>query len=73
MTALRSASAVEPVPLGGDFLFVPGKFCADGIDATPDGKKLVIVHMGLGALYRVDPETGNASRINLGGGSRSQR
>jgi sugar lactone lactonase YvrE len=59
----------EEVPLGGDFMLVPGQFNANGIEATPDGQSLIIVNSVLGTLYRVDPSTGTADLIDLGGGS----
>jgi sugar lactone lactonase YvrE len=58
----------EIVPLSGDFVLVPGEFNANGIDATPSGKTLVIVNSEVGALYTVDPETGDADEIELTGG-----
>jgi len=69
--ALPDASAVKEISLGGDFEFVPdpGAFNTNGIDATPNGKTLVIVNSALGTLYRVDPASGVASLIDLGGGS----
>jgi sugar lactone lactonase YvrE len=54
------------IPLSGDFQLVPG-FNANGIDATPNGKTLIIVNSALGALYTVDPDTGEATLIDLGG------
>jgi len=62
-------SGATTIPLGGDFSFVQGSFNANGIDITPNGKFLIIVNSTLGTLYRVDPETGNARLINLGGAS----
>ena len=59
----------EAIPLGGDYQFTPGAFNANGIAATPDGKTLIIVNSVDGALYNVDPETGIATRIDLGGAS----
>jgi sugar lactone lactonase YvrE len=59
----------ETLPLSGDFVFVPGAFNTNGIDATPNGKYLLIVHSARGELYRVDPATGVALLIDLGGGS----
>ena len=47
---------------------MPG-FNANGIEATPDGRWLIVVNSSTGALYRVDPDTGSASRIDLGGAS----
>ena len=64
---LPDPSEVEAIQLGGEFTFVPGAFNLNGIDATPNGKWLVVVQSSLGALYRVDPETGFATRIDLGG------
>jgi len=55
----------EEVSLGGDFQFVPGEFNTNGIDATPNGKTLIIVNSELGTLYKVDPETGIATLIDL--------
>jgi sugar lactone lactonase YvrE len=59
----------ETIPLSGDYQFTPGGFNANGIAATPNGKWLIIVNSVDGALYRVDPETGYATLINLGGAS----
>jgi hypothetical protein len=58
----------EPIPLGGDYQFTPGAFNANGIEALSNGKTLVIVNSTEGALYTVDPETGVATRIDLGTG-----
>ncbi|RIK25743.1 MAG: superoxide dismutase [Chloroflexi bacterium] len=66
---LPDPSAATALPLGGDFVFVPDAFNANGIDATPDGKSLVIVNSAEGKLYHVDPATGHASLIDLGGGA----
>ena len=63
---LPDASQVEAVALGGDFEQEDG-FNANGIDATPNGKELVIVNSTTGKLFRVDPDTGNATLIDLGG------
>ena len=57
------------IPLGGDYEFVSGGFNANGIDALPNGKALIIVNSTTGKLYLVDPITGNATLIDLGGGS----
>jgi len=63
---LPDPPASEVIPLGGDYQFTPGAFNANGIDATPNGKMLVIVNSADGVLYRVNPATGEASRIDLG-------
>jgi sugar lactone lactonase YvrE len=56
----------EVIELGGDFTQVAG-FNTNGIAATPNGKWLIIVNSTLGALYRVDPDSGDATLIDLGG------
>lgn len=64
---LPDGSAVETVRLGGDFESVPNAFNANGIDAPPSGEYLIVVNSTTGLLYRVDPTSGLASRIDLGG------
>lgn len=59
--------SVETVELSGDFDFVPGDFNANGIDATPRGDTLFVVSSAAAALYTVDPKTGEATEIDLGG------
>lgn len=59
----------EELALSGDYQFVPGQFNANGIDATPNGKTLIIVNSTLGTLYTVNPDTGEAALIDLGGDS----
>lgn len=65
---LPDPAVSETIPLGGDFQLVTG-FNANGIDATPNGKSLIIVNSALGTLYTVDPESGYATLIDLGGDS----
>jgi sugar lactone lactonase YvrE len=60
---------VQEILLVGDFQFVQGEFNTNGIDATPNGKTLIIVNSTLGTLYTVDPESGEATLIDLGGAS----
>lgn len=63
----------ETIPLSGDFTLLPqpappgAVFNANGIVATPDGQWLLIVHTALGELYRVNPQTGYATEVDLGG------
>lgn len=66
---LPEADAVEEIALGGDFEFVAGAFNSNGIEATASGKSLIVVNSTVGALYRVDPQSGEAALIDLGGGS----
>jgi sugar lactone lactonase YvrE len=63
------AGPVVTLPLTGDFDFdaTPGAFNGNGIDATPNGKTLVLVNTATGKLYTVDPNTGIATDIDLGG------
>jgi len=64
--SLPDQSAVQTVPLSGDYVHVPG-FNANGIARTPDGKGLLIVQTATGKIFRVDPDTGVASTVDLGG------
>jgi hypothetical protein len=66
---LPDAAAIEEIPLGGDFDPVPAPFVfkANGIEALPNGSWLLVVNSAAGMLYRVDPETGDATEIDLGG------
>ena len=66
---LPDPPAVEEIPLGGDFMQVAGQFNANGIEAAFDGRASDLVNSTLGTLYRVDPTTGIARAIDLGGGS----
>jgi len=64
---------VDKISLTGDFQFVPYapppalNINGNGIVATPNGKKLIISHSLLGLIYLVDPITGVAIEIDLGG------
>lgn len=66
---LPETLTVEEIPLTGDYVFTPNAFNANGIAATPNGKHLIIVNTVDGVLYHVDPDTGVATRIDLGEGS----
>ncbi len=65
---LMSATA-ETIPLSGDWVQIDGVFVfnANGIEATPNGKNLLIVSSAGQALFKVDPYSGYASQIDLGG------
>ena len=41
----------------------------NGIEATSDGRTLIVGHTGLGALFTVDPETGASQEIQLPAGT----
>jgi hypothetical protein len=55
----------QAVPLTGDIVFQSG-FNVNGIDATPNGKKLIIVQSNTGKLFKVN-RSGVTRLINLGG------
>lgn len=56
----------ETIPLKGDLVYQSG-FNANGIDATPNGRTLVLVQSNTGRLFTVDPATGVTTAIDLGG------
>lgn len=60
------AESATTLTLTGDFQLQPG-FNLNGIDATPDGKTLVVVQSGAGKLFRVVAATGVTKEIDLGG------
>ena len=64
---LGDQSAVQTIPLTGDLVYTTG-FNANGIDATRNGKVLVVVQSNTGKLFRVTP-AGVTRELDLGGGS----
>jgi hypothetical protein len=64
--SLPAASAATTLPLTG-FPVVAGQFNANGIVAI--GRWLIVVNSFTGELFRVDPATGVAREIDLGGAS----
>src|SRR5918992_1215210 len=58
---------VQAIPLTGAIVWVPGQFNTNGIDATPNGKTLVIVQSVAGKLFTVTP-AGVTREITLTGG-----
>jgi DNA-binding beta-propeller fold protein YncE len=59
----RRRRTTSTLQLGGDYQHVPRQFNANGIAATPDGKRLIIVQSNTGFLFTVDPKTGAATQI----------
>jgi len=59
----------QTIPLGGQYVHVPGQLNLNGIEATRSGKALVAVQTFTGQLYRINPRTGFARLISLGGES----
>jgi sugar lactone lactonase YvrE len=70
---LLSTNQVIPIPLSDGYSMEPhpgnpfplGAF-ANGIDATADGKTLILANTDRGELYNVNPNTGETIRIQLG-------
>ena len=58
---------VVTVPLTGDWNQVAGVNNANGIAQTPDRRALLVVQSSTGLLFRVDPRTGVARTVDLGG------
>jgi hypothetical protein len=60
---------VETIQLVGEYQHVAGMTNANGIEATPNGEWLIVVNTVTAELYRVAPDTGVATLIDLGGAS----
>jgi sugar lactone lactonase YvrE len=56
---------VVTLPLTGDWVQEEG-FNANGIAETPNRQALLVVQTNTGFLFRIDPETGVATRVDLG-------
>jgi sugar lactone lactonase YvrE len=63
---LPAAGRFRTLPLSGDLVFQDG-FNTNGIETTPDGRRLIVVQSNTGQLFAVPPGTGVARRIDLGG------
>jgi sugar lactone lactonase YvrE len=59
------ARFADTVPLSGDYQPTAG-FNLNGIEATPDGRTLVVVQSSTGKVFTVDPATGATRLIDLG-------
>jgi sugar lactone lactonase YvrE len=57
---------VRTVRLKGDWEQDPDAFNANGIVRSPDKRALLVVQSGTGFLFRVNPRTGVARRVDLG-------
>lgn len=58
--------AATAIPLSGDFQLVSG-FNLNGIEAAANGKTLLAVQSATGKLFAIDPRTGTARAVDLGG------
>lgn len=63
---LPSQADVVTLPLAGDWVQQSG-FNANGIEQTPDHEALLVIQSVTGFLFRVDPASGVATRVDLGG------
>src|SRR5947208_10842393 len=59
-------AAATAIPLTGDLVYAAGTN-ANGIVTTPDRRALRVVQSNTGKLFRVDPRTGAATTVDLGG------
>ena len=69
-SAGRPSGPAAAIALSGDFTFVTEgalPINLNGIVATPDGRTLLAVHSTLGVVYNIDPSTGVATEVDLGG------
>ncbi len=62
----RLGDTFKELPLTGDIAFVAGEFNANGIEASPDGKTLLVIQSNTGFLFNVDPKTGVTKKVDLG-------
>jgi sugar lactone lactonase YvrE len=62
---LAPDGSVERIPLSGDIVYTPGVNNANGIDVTPNGKRLIIVQSNTGKLFTVNRRTGATDEITL--------
>ncbi|MBC2934991.1 superoxide dismutase [Nocardioides sp. zg-1228] len=67
-SARGPAATATTLPLTGEWVQGTG-FGANGISTTPSGRHLLVVNSTSGLLYRVDPGTGVATEVDLGGAS----
>jgi sugar lactone lactonase YvrE len=62
---LGDPTVFKTLPLTGDWQQLAG-FNANGIAVTPDQQALLVVNSATQSLYRVDPDTGVATQVDLG-------
>ena len=67
LSANGRPGAVSTIPLSGDYQHVAGQFNLNGIVATENGKTLIAVQSVSRRLFTIDPKTGVAKLIDLGG------
>ncbi|HET7352307.1 MAG TPA: superoxide dismutase [Marmoricola sp.] len=66
--SLPDQDDVRTLPLGGAWIQGgPGQFTANGIETTPDGRALLVMNSFAATVFRVNPRTGAATAVDLGG------
>jgi len=63
----KLGTSFETLQLSGDFQFVAGVNNINGIEASPDGRTLLVVPSNTGFLFTVSPKTGETKQVDLGG------
>jgi sugar lactone lactonase YvrE len=58
----------QTLPLTGELQYTAG-FNVNGIEASPDGRTLLLVQSNTGLLFRADAQTGVTEQVDLGGAS----
>jgi sugar lactone lactonase YvrE len=61
-------SKAQTLKLSGDIEYTTG-FNANGIEASPDGRTLLVVQSNTGLLFAVNPRSGVATTVDLDGAS----
>jgi sugar lactone lactonase YvrE len=64
---LPDQDEVRTLPVTGDFQFAPGGPNLNGIVAAKGGRVLLAVQTNTGKLFRINPRTGVAREVGLGG------
>jgi hypothetical protein len=59
----RRSHTISTLPITGDLVY-KAEFNANGIAATPNGKRLIIVQSNTGDLFTANPKTGATKRID---------
>jgi len=63
----KPAATFRTLPITGNIVWDPATNNANGIARTPDGRALLIIQSNTGLLWRVDPRTGAATQVDVGG------
>lgn len=63
------SAAVQTIAYSDNYPFTPGAFNSNGIVASANDRWLIIANSAAQMIYRVDPASGDAVEIDLGGAS----